>query len=77
LENEGTPRVPSIGTLVRVVAYLAFVLAIGVSFSYSLELVNKVFYLGAALTLGNLFLCFLFLRHLAIRHRYVVAKFFN
>lgn len=77
MENESTPQVPSIGTLVKVVLYLAFIIAIGVSFSFSLGLLNTAFALGAALTLANIFMCLMFFRYLVISHRHIVAKFFN
>ena len=61
-------EVPSVNTLGRVVLYFAVAVALGMSFSLSLELLNKAFLLGAGLTLGNVLLSLLFVRHVAATH---------
>ena len=70
MENEGTPRVPPIGTLVKIVLYCGAAAAIGVSFSSSLALLNIYFGLGVGWTLGNVFL-------LLILGRQVMADFYT
>lgn len=59
MKNESTPQVPSIGTLVKIVLYCGALIAIGVSFSFSLGLLNTTFELGVVWTLGNIFLMLL------------------
>jgi uncharacterized membrane protein len=61
-------EIPSTSLLVQAVMYLAVVVALGASFSFSLDLLNKVFILGAALTLANVLLSLFFVRHVAAKH---------
>ncbi len=75
-DNDPAPQVPSVGIVTRLILYLGFMVAVTVSFNYSLDMINTFFYGGALFTLLNLYLCFLFARHLVIRHRHAVAKLF-
>lgn len=61
-------EIPEVGTLARVALYLAAVVALGMSFSFTLGLLNTAFEAGAVLTLVNLFLSFLFVRYVAAKH---------
>lgn len=61
-------EIPSTDLLVRVVLYLAVVVALGVSFSFTLGLLNTVFELGVGGTLVNVFLSMFFVRYVATKH---------
>ncbi len=66
--NDSEPHVPSAGVLVRVAIYLTLVVMIGMSFSYSLEMLNVLFELGIVWTAGNLLLVLLLARYVWIKH---------
>jgi hypothetical protein len=61
---------------VRIVLYLAAVVIIGSSFSWSLDLLNDNFAAGAAGTIVNVCLSLLLIHHVVTRHE-VLRKFFN
>jgi multisubunit Na+/H+ antiporter MnhC subunit len=66
--NDSEPHVPSVEVLVRVVSYLVLVVLIGMSFSYSLEMLNVLFGLGIVWFAVNLLLVLLLVRHIWIKH---------
>ena len=61
-------EIPSNELVVRVVLYLAVVIALGMSFSFTLGLLNTVFVPGAVGTLSNVFLSLYFARYVASKH---------
>jgi hypothetical protein len=61
-------EIPSLDSLIRVVAYLALVIALGMSFSFTLGLLNEAFVVGVGGTLVNLFLSLYFVRYVAAKH---------
>lgn len=61
-------EIPSTDLLVRVVLYLAVVIALGISFSFTLGLLNDAFEIGVVGTLVNLFLSLYFVRYVASKH---------
>ena len=61
-------EIPSNKLVVRVVLYLMAVIALGMSFSFTLGLLNTAFEIGAVGTLVNVFLSLLFARHVASKH---------
>lgn len=61
-------EVPSTNTLGRAVLYLFAVVLLGMSFSFTMELMNEVFVLGAAGTMVNVFLSLMLVRYVATTH---------
>jgi hypothetical protein len=61
-------EVPSISTLGRVVFYLAAVVALGMSFSFTLDLLNTEFGMGVVGTLINVGLSAVLIRYVAVKH---------
>jgi hypothetical protein len=61
-------EIPSTDTLVRVVLYLAVVVALGSSFSFTLGLLNTAFVVGVLGTLLNICGSFFFVRYVAVKH---------
>jgi len=61
-------EVPSVDLLIRVVLYIAVVLFLGMSFSFTLGLLNEAFVVGIGGTLVNVFLSLYFVRYVASKH---------
>ena len=59
---------PSNALLVRVVLYFAVVIALGMSFSFTLGLLNAAFVPGVLGTLLNVCVSFFFVRYVAATH---------
>lgn len=59
---------PSNDLLIRVVLYFAVVIALGMSFSFTLSLLNTAFTIGILGTLFNVCASFLFVRYVAAKH---------
>lgn len=60
--------IPSTDLMVRVVLYFAVVVALGMSFSFTLGLLNTAFEIGVLGTLANVCASFLFVRYVAAKH---------
>jgi hypothetical protein len=61
-------QIPSTDLVVRVVLYLAVVVALGSSFSFTLGLLNTAFVVGVLGTLLNICVSFFFIRYVAVKH---------
>ncbi|KKM24749.1 hypothetical protein LCGC14_1601960 [marine sediment metagenome] len=61
-------EIPSTNVLVRVVLYFAVVVALGMSFSFTFELLNTAFEVGVLGTLLNVCAVLLFVRYVAAKH---------
>ena len=61
-------EIPSNELIVRVVLYLAAVIALGSSFSFTLGLLNTAFVVGVLGTLLNICGSFFFVRYVAAKH---------
>jgi hypothetical protein len=61
-------QIPSTDLVVRVVLYLAVVVALGMSFSFTLSLLNTAFMVGVLGTLLNVGGSFFFVRYVAAKH---------
>jgi hypothetical protein len=61
-------EIPSNELVVRVVLYLAVVTALGMSFSFTLGLLNEAFEIGVLGTLANICAGLLFARYVAAKH---------
>ncbi len=60
--------IPSNELVVRVVLYIAAVVALGSSFSFTLGLLNTAFVVGVLGTLLNVCGSFFFIRYVAVKH---------
>jgi hypothetical protein len=61
-------EIPSTDLLIRAVLYLAVVVALGSSFSFTLGLLNTAFVVGVVGTLVNIFASLYFVRYVASKH---------
>lgn len=61
-------EVPTTGTLGKVVGYLAALIGLGISFTFTLGLMNTEFEIGALGTLVNVYLSLSLGRYIALKH---------
>lgn len=61
-------EVPTTETLKQVVLYLAAVIVLGISFSFTLGLMNTEFEMGVLGTLANVYFTLRLGRYIAIKH---------
>jgi hypothetical protein len=61
-------EIPSTTFLRSVVIYVAAVIALGISFSFTLGLMNTEFEMGVIGSLVNVYLSFRLFRHIAVQH---------